>query len=129
MHKESFEATDDEVASMIGDTNLFILSSDNKKVAEPEIMIAEQSAQGKGCGYEAMMIMMWYGIEKLEIKQFTAKIGQENEASIKMFKKLGFVQTKVTEVFKEVTMELNIDENIASNLKEKLKGLEIKQYE
>jgi hypothetical protein len=47
---------------MIGDTNLFFLhSEDCVKLAEAEIMIAEESARRKRRGWEAMLLMLRYG--------------------------------------------------------------------
>ena len=47
---------------MIGDTNLFFFhSGDCVKLAEAEIMIAEESARRKRRGWEAMLLMLRYG--------------------------------------------------------------------
>jgi len=47
---------------MIGDTNLFFFhSEDCVQLAEAEIMIAEESARRKRCGWEAMLLMLRYG--------------------------------------------------------------------
>ena len=48
---------------MIGDTNLFFHDSeDGKKLAEAEIMIAENNARRKRRGWEAMLLMLRYGM-------------------------------------------------------------------
>lgn len=54
--------------------------------------------------------MMAFAIEKLGIKTFQVKIGESNVESINLFKKLGFVQTSHSNIFKEVTLELQITE-------------------
>jgi hypothetical protein len=47
---------------MIGDTNLFFYHSDDcVRLAEAEIMIAENSARRKRRGWEAMLLMLRYG--------------------------------------------------------------------
>ncbi|GMT21069.1 hypothetical protein PFISCL1PPCAC_12366 [Pristionchus fissidentatus] len=43
-----------EISSMVGDVNLFI----SEGRAEVEIMIAESSARGKGCGTEKICILI-----------------------------------------------------------------------
>jgi L-amino acid N-acyltransferase YncA len=40
------------------------------------------------------------------VKKFRAKIGDTNRPSIALFKKLGFVETGRSEIFKEVVLEL-----------------------
>lgn len=48
--------------AMIGDTNLFFYHSDDcVRLAEAEIMIAENSARRKRRGWEAMLLMLRYG--------------------------------------------------------------------
>ena len=52
-----------EIASMIGDTNLYMQEPDGHDglvTAEAEIMIAEMAARGKRLGWEAMSIMLRY---------------------------------------------------------------------
>lgn len=47
---------------MIGDTNLFLYhSEDCTRLAEVEIMIAENSARRKRRGWEAVLLMLRYG--------------------------------------------------------------------
>ncbi|XP_063695649.1 alpha/beta-tubulin-N-acetyltransferase 9 [Culicoides brevitarsis] len=126
LSKERFDATNDEIASLIGDTNLFILPDDEDSgigsIAEAEIMIAETDFRRKGCGLEAMTLMILYGIEHLRIKHFLAKIGLENESSIKMFReKLLFTEDSRSEVFQEVTLSKEVDEEYLRTLKNRVK--------
>ncbi|XP_044736353.1 N-acetyltransferase 9-like protein [Chrysoperla carnea] len=109
LEKTIYDGTGDEIAAMIGDTNLFFIDPDNKKLAECEIMIAEPTARGKRRGMEAMCLMFYYGIEMLGVETFQAKIGLANEKSIKMFTKLGFTEVGRSEIFKEVTMLRLVD--------------------
>ena len=46
---------------MIGDINIFFTDPNDPSVAEIEIMIAESHSRGKGHGYEACALMMYYG--------------------------------------------------------------------
>ncbi|KAK7506742.1 hypothetical protein BaRGS_00002217 [Batillaria attramentaria] len=94
-----------ETGAMVGDVNLFFTDEDRHS-AETEIMIAEQSARGKGCGKEALCSIMRYGVEVLSVTKFIAKIGLDNLPSIRLFFQLGFRETSRSEVFKESTMEL-----------------------
>lgn len=46
---------------MVGDTNFFF-SDDTRHQAEAEIMIAEEWARGNKRGWEAMLLMLRYGL-------------------------------------------------------------------
>ncbi|XP_072414272.1 alpha/beta-tubulin-N-acetyltransferase 9 isoform X1 [Chiloscyllium punctatum] len=75
---------------MVGDVNLFLTDPEDPTIAEIEIMIAEPSYRGKGFGKETTMVMMYYGVTKLGIKKFQAKINLENTISIAMFQSFHF---------------------------------------
>lgn len=47
--------------AMIGDTNLFLVDSENRTLAEIEIMIAESSFRSSGKGKESTLLMLKYG--------------------------------------------------------------------
>ena len=113
-YQESLHNTGDEVLSMVGDTNLFLKEDGS---AEAEIMIAEVEARGKKLGWEAMLLMLRYGVEVLEISRFEVKIKMENIASIKMFEKIGFGEESRSEVFQEVTSVLEVTNEIKEFLK------------
>ncbi|CAL0323228.1 unnamed protein product [Lupinus luteus] len=98
------------IEAMVGDVNIFMNDLDDPYIAEIEIMIAEPNSRGKGLGKESVMMMMAFAIEKLRINVFQVKIGESNEASINLFKKLGFVQTSESNIFKEVTLEFQVKE-------------------
>ena len=57
------------------------------------------------------------GIEQLGVKQFHAKIGVDNTASIQMFKKFGFEEASRSDYFGEVTMAVS-DHEIVRFLKD-----------
>lgn len=96
------------VESMIGDTNIFLIDKDNC-IGEIEIMIAEKSARGKKFGWEAVILMMLYGIKYIHLKIIEAKISITNDISVRMFYKLGFVEKSRSEIFKEITLEKIVD--------------------
>ena len=108
--------THDYTEGMIGDVNLFLNDADDKSAAEVSIMIAEEHSRGRGLGKEALLLMMRYGIEEIQIQKYRASIGCSNETSINMFKKLGFQEISKSEVFKEVTFELEISPDVIEQI-------------
>lgn len=123
--------TDDGVEEeqcMVGDVNIFLTDPTDPSVAELEIMIAEPSYRGKGIGKEVTCMMMSYGVTKLGINKFQAKIGLDNEVSIGMFKKLGFQEESVCKVFKEVTLEMMVDESVRTRLQDDTADVKEKDY-
>ncbi|XP_015735827.1 N-acetyltransferase 9 isoform X2 [Coturnix japonica] len=113
---------------MVGDVNLFLTDTEDPTLGEIEIMIAEPSYRGRGFGKEATLMMMSYGVTELGITKFEAKIGQENEASICMFKKLHFKEVSVNSVFQEVTLRLDISDQERQWLLDQTKHVEKKSY-
>ncbi|XP_020288005.1 N-acetyltransferase 9-like protein isoform X2 [Pseudomyrmex gracilis] len=105
LDKYIFLSTGSETDAMIGDTNLFFNDPQEPKVAEIEIMIADEASRGKKRGWESVILMINYGIETLNIDKFRAKIKSDNAMSIKMFGKLGFQEVERSEVFQEITFE------------------------
>ncbi|XP_026764698.1 alpha/beta-tubulin-N-acetyltransferase 9 [Galleria mellonella] len=96
-----------EIDSMIGDTNIFVTDKENY-IGEIEIMIAEESARGKKLGWEAVILMLIYGIKYINLKMYEAKISLSNIISIQMFKKLGFSEKSKSEIFQEVTLQKEV---------------------
>ncbi|XP_045509295.1 N-acetyltransferase 9 isoform X2 [Colias croceus] len=127
LDKELFEKTNDEIKSMIGDTNIFLTDKDQAQ-GEIEIMIAEKSARGKKMGWETVILMLLYGIEYINLKKYEAKISLSNEKSIKMFYKLGFEEQSRSEVFQEVTLYKEISTEWTTWLKEQC-GYKIEKYD
>ena len=77
-----------ETSRMVGDINLFLSKDENNQLqSEIDVMIAEEKYRRQGMGYEAVMAMMWYGHQHLQIKKFFSKIKEENEPSIELFKR------------------------------------------
>ncbi|KAK9691272.1 hypothetical protein RND81_09G186100 [Saponaria officinalis] len=97
--------------AMVGDVNIYMNDSEDPQLAEIEIMIAEPKSRGKGLGKEAVLMMMTFAVENLAIHTFRVKIGESNQPSLSMFRKLGFKDVIFSEVFKEWTLELPITES------------------
>ncbi|KAI8902280.1 GNAT domain-containing protein [Globomyces pollinis-pini] len=96
---------------MVGDINLYFNDHDSSSTAEIEIMIAEKEARGKGIGQEALAIMIDYSITQLHVEYLISKIGFKNQSSLNLFSKFGFVETSRSEIFQEVTLQLQVDSN------------------
>ncbi|XP_063374228.1 alpha/beta-tubulin-N-acetyltransferase 9 [Cydia amplana] len=109
LDKVKFIKDGDEIDAMIGDTNIFIKDSDSS-TGEIEIMIAEKTARGKRLGWEAVILMLLYGIKDINLKDFEAKISMKNLISIAMFQKLGFEEISRSDVFEEVTLAKAVSE-------------------
>nr|KAJ0204049.1 hypothetical protein LSAT_V11C500273040 [Lactuca sativa] len=100
---------DPHVEAMVGDVNIYMNDLEDSNLAEIEIMIAEpKRSRGKGLGMESVLMMTVFAIENHKINTFRAKIGDSNEASLNMFRKLGFKEVSHSLIFKEVTLELPI---------------------
>jgi len=119
----------DNVNAMVGDVNLFLSEEDDdndeaevakdganmgtddvqttpRVQAELDIMVAEESARGRGIGLEATCLMMLYGAQELGIRRFFCKINQDNESSLYLFRKLNFVQCDYVACFQQYEYEL-----------------------
>ncbi|KAJ0493790.1 putative transcription regulator GNAT family [Helianthus annuus] len=93
---------------MVGDVNMYMNDLEDAQLGEIEIMIAEPKSRGNGLGKESVLMMLVFAIENHRINTFRAKIGDSNEASLNMFRKLGFKEVSHSEIFKEVTLELPV---------------------
>ncbi|GKB68906.1 N-acetyltransferase 9-like protein [Tanacetum coccineum] len=99
----SFVHGEPYVQAMIGDVNVYMNDVEDSHLGEIEIMIAEPKSRGKGLGKESVLMMLVFAIENHKINTFRAKIGDSNEASLNMFRKLGFKEVSHSEIFKEET--------------------------
>ncbi|XP_032726569.1 N-acetyltransferase 9 [Lontra canadensis] len=120
-------STTEEIC-MAGDVNLFLTDLGDPSLGEIEVMIAEPSCRRRGFGTEAVLMMMSYGVTKLGLTKFEAKIGQGNEPSIRMFQKLHFEQVAVSSVFQEVTLRLTMNEHEQQWLLEQTSHMEERCY-
>lgn len=104
--------------AMVGDVNIFMNDLDDSHIAEIEIMIAESKSRGKGLAKESVLLMMAFAAKNFGILIFRAKIGESNDASLNLFQKLEFKKTSYSEIFKEVTLELQITESKSNELRQ-----------
>ena len=135
LHKDTYNSKqEDEIKSMIGDTNIFIRLSENddsKKtlIGEAEIMIAEQDYRGQKLGWESMHLMLLYGVKILKIPNFEVKIKMDNKPSISMFEKIGFQETSRSEVFNEVTLIADANQDwVEQYLSKECDNLRLEKY-
>lgn len=122
------DPTVQEEQCMVGDVNIFLTDPSDPSLAELEVMIAEPSYRGKGLGKEVTWMMICYGVTKLGIQKFEAKIGMDNKVSIAMFKKFHFHELSVSEVFKEVTLGMTVDIAMRTRLLGDMAFLKEREY-
>lgn len=94
-----------EIDAMAGDVNLFFNDRDDPKVAEVEVMIAEEGCRRRGMATAAVGLLLWYSATHHSIRRFYCKIGEANAASLALFEKLGFTRCGYSEAFAEVELE------------------------
>lgn len=111
---------------MIGDTNIFVNDKDLAQ-GEIEIMIAEEASRGRKLGWEAVVLMLLYGIDVIRLQRYEAKISISNQKSIKMFTKLGFIEESRSDIFQEITFVKNVSKEWIVQLKEQFE-YEIQKY-
>ncbi|XP_013794445.1 N-acetyltransferase 9-like protein isoform X1 [Limulus polyphemus] len=117
-----------ELDSMIGDVNLFLNNPENLKQGEVEVMIAEECKRGQGKGKEALLFMLRYGIEQLQVTSFIAKVKMKNLASKNMFERIGFKEISQSDIFEELTLQLVVTEEWLSWLLSQTKCYHIHVY-
>lgn len=57
------------------------------------VVIADPEARNQGYGAEAIRLVCEYGFEVLGLHQLYASVGEGNQASLHLFRKLGFIET------------------------------------
>jgi diamine N-acetyltransferase len=75
----------------IGTVDLFDFDPVHKR-AGLGILIANQENRMKGFAYESLSILIQYSFETLHLHQLYCNISNDNQASLNLFKKLGFVE-------------------------------------
>ncbi|KAJ0973633.1 hypothetical protein J5N97_015598 [Dioscorea zingiberensis] len=108
--REEFVEGHPHEEAMVGDVNIYMNDPDDLQLAEIEIMIAEPESRGKGLGKASILMMMSFAIKNYGIQTFRAKIGESNKPSLDLFRKLGFQDVSYSDAFKEVTLELTVQE-------------------
>jgi len=109
----------DEIGAMCGDINLFLNDTEDRTKGELELMIAEPKCRRKGIGEQALNLFIAYCAKEIGIRTFRVQIGEGNEASIGLFRKLGFGEVGRSKFFKEVHLELALEgEKLEQTLKD-----------
>ncbi|KAL6765195.1 GNAT domain-containing protein [Haematococcus lacustris] len=91
---------------MAGDVNLYLNDPDSQGVAEIEVMVAEPACRRRGIAREALQLVQAYAVQRLAVVRFRAKVLEDNEPSLRLFKQLGYSEARRVQVFKEVHLEL-----------------------
>ncbi len=74
----------------IGLIDIFDFDPKNRR-AGIGIMLQDRSNRGKGIGSEALQLLVNYAFTQLQVHQLYANIDSQNEHSLKLFHKFGFV--------------------------------------
>jgi RimJ/RimL family protein N-acetyltransferase len=56
------------------------------------VMISDVAVRGKGLATEAVMLMLDYAFGELRLHRVTVRVAPENEPSLKLFRKVGFIR-------------------------------------
>lgn len=75
----------------IGRIGLYKINTRDRR-AESGTFLAGEENRGKGYGFEAKMLMIYYGFEVLNLRKITAEVLSYNESSITANLKCGFRQ-------------------------------------
>lgn len=78
--------------SCIGLVDLYDYDPKNRR-AGIGIVISRASGRNRGYGGEALQLVCDYAFRMLELHQIFAGVGVSNQASLRLFRKLGFQQT------------------------------------
>uniref|UniRef100_A0A2L2YL15 N-acetyltransferase 9 n=1 Tax=Parasteatoda tepidariorum TaxID=114398 RepID=A0A2L2YL15_PARTP len=127
LDKSILDHTGDEIASMIGDVNLYLNNDGCDKEAEIEVMIADIKHRSMGKGKESLLFMLRYGIDTLGITKFVAKIKMKNEKSLNLFKNIGFIQTGESIFFQEIELTCHVTNNWKKGLNEQTDAYQIEE--
>jgi RimJ/RimL family protein N-acetyltransferase len=102
-----------EIECMIGDVNAFLSSENDDNIInsiEIDVMISEKDFRSSGFGSEAVYLMMFYCLKNFNsLKEFIVKINDDNETSIKMFEKFGFMKYDYLKAFKQICLKFPIN--------------------
>ncbi|GAA5922549.1 GNAT family N-acetyltransferase [Sporobolomyces koalae] len=127
--RDGFLQAHNDSSTMIGDVNLFLHTLDDdeddqeeeqqsasktprpaRQAAELEIMLPPNESSlykpRSGLALSTLQLFLTYAKDQLgfEPSQFMAKVSYDNEPSLKLFEKLGFVERKRVEVFREIEL-------------------------
>ena len=128
------EPLGDLTHGMAGDVNAFFMAWDpdgdepaasgadpasQPLLAEVEIMVAESAQRRRGLGREACLLFLRYVASNVpRVCAFCAKIGEDNEPSIRLFEQLGFREHKRLTVFKQVELRMPLTAAVHARLRD-----------
>lgn len=93
-----------------------------------KIVVGDLEARGKKIGYYAMLMALYLGIEKLNIKKFILSCHEDNIAALKNYKRIGFMECGRHKFIKGgFEIEMNLDSAVLQSTNSLLK--EIYLYE
>lgn len=104
---------------LVGDVNVvFDPPGEDAGVAEVDVIVAVEAARRRGVARAAVRAAMAYAVCALErgVSGFVAKIKAGNEASVGLFRGLGFQETRVVAAFAEVHYGLELGEKERGDL-------------
>lgn len=84
----------DAAGRAVGLIDLFDFDPKNHR-AGLGIVVLEEKKRNKGVGAEAIKLVMEYAFATLELRQLFANVIEDNQASIHLFKKLGFQEVGI----------------------------------
>lgn len=76
-----------------------------KRVAEAAIFIGDKEEWNKGCGTEAMRILLEIGFKELGLEKVLSHVRPSNSRARRVFRKLGFKEEQVGEDYILMTLE------------------------
>lgn len=122
MPNEGNKSKIEDINSMVGDVNLFLLANEEESgevclVGELELMIAEKQNQRRGLGKASLLMFIKYVLahekelvhayfeqprglsQTSSLAYLRVKVGETNARSINLFESLGFEKTDITPNF------------------------------
>ncbi|KAL6053077.1 N-acetyltransferase 9 [Balamuthia mandrillaris] len=112
--QEGKEESNGEKESPEGEPNSTAAGGGTIVTGEINLMTAEERSRRKGLAGESLLLMMEWGMRQLAVQKVLAKINTNNEPSIRLFEREGFVEVGRSEIFQEVSLELDVREGTAA---------------
>jgi len=76
---------------LVGSASLYNFDGENLECGR--IVIGDKDAHGKGIGFLAITLLLWFGFTKLDVNKIDAVVHEDNLAAIKNNTKAGFITT------------------------------------
>lgn len=90
-YERVFLAIETKEGTHIGNTNLFEVKAEDRK-AKLGIMIGERSCWSKGYGTDALMTLLRFAFEEMNLNRVELDVFDFNERGIAAYRKCGFVE-------------------------------------